>query len=119
MSDSGISQGPELNLGVEKSRAEAIVRCTGRVTSDTASMLKTTVRPLISEFQRVLLDLTNVTFLDSSGLGTIVGLWVAAKKEKHELKITNANKRIIDLFLMSNLGSIFEGHHDYLGATPD
>jgi len=41
------------------------------------------------------------------------------KKAKCELKLANANQRIIDLFLMSNLAAIFEGHEDYLGAAPD
>jgi anti-sigma B factor antagonist len=119
MSNSGALQPPELQLDVEKSPDETIVRCSGRITSGTSELLKTTIRPLISDSKRVLLDLTNVSFLDSSGLGTIVGLWVTAKKEKRELRITKANQRIIDLFLMSNLAPIFEGHTEFLGATPD
>jgi anti-sigma B factor antagonist len=65
------------------------------------------------------IDLTNVSFLDSSGLGAIVGFWVSAKRTKHQLKLANAHQRIVDLFLMSNLAPIFEGHDDYLGVTPD
>jgi hypothetical protein len=36
-----------------------------------------------------------------------------------KLKVFNANKRIIDLFLMSNLAPILEGHEEFLGITPD
>ena len=110
---------PELKLDVEKTPQEIIVRCAGRITSGTAEQLKTTVRPLIPDNKRIVLDLTNVSFLDSSGLGAIVGFWVSAKKAKHELKLANANQRIVDLFLMSNLAAIFQGHDEYLGATPD
>jgi anti-sigma B factor antagonist len=119
MSHSGAVPSPELKLDVEKTEAETTVRCTGRITSGTSEQLKSTVRPLIPDTKRVVLDLTNVSFLDSSGLGTIVGLWVTAKQAKHELKIVNANQRIIDLFLMSNLAPIFSGHDEYLGVTPD
>jgi anti-sigma B factor antagonist len=108
-----------LKLDVEKTALETTVRCTGRITSTTAESLKTTVRPLIPGTKRIVMDLTNVGFLDSSGLGTIVGLWVTAKKGSCELKLVKANQKIIDLFLMSNLASILEGHQEYLGLTPD
>ena len=110
---------PDLKIEVEKKPEEAIVHCTGRITSATSEMLKSIVRPLISEAKRIVLDLTDVNYLDSSGLGTLVGFWVSAKKVKCELKIVNANKRIIDLFLMSNLAPILEGHEEFLGITPD
>jgi anti-sigma B factor antagonist len=110
---------PELKIEVEKKPEQTTVHCAGRITSGTAEMLKGIVRPVISEAKRVVLSLTDVSFLDSSGLGTIVGLWVSAKKAKCDLKIVNANKRIIDLFLMSNLAPILEGHKEFLGMTPD
>ncbi len=48
-----------------------------------------------------------------------MGFWVSAKKAKSQLKIVNANKRIIDLFLMSNLAPVLEDHEEFLGTTPD
>jgi anti-sigma B factor antagonist len=119
MSNPGAGLSPELKVEVEKTPTQTIVRCTGRITSSTAELLKSTVRPLIPDTQRILIDLTSVSFLDSSGLGAIVGFWVSAKKAKHELRLANANERIVDLFLMSNLAPIFEGHDEYLGVTPD
>jgi anti-sigma B factor antagonist len=119
MSLTGAVPSPQLKLDVEKTAVETSVRCTGRITSTTAEFLKTTVRPLIPGAKRIVMVLTNVSFLDSSGLGTIVGLWVTAKKANCELKLVKANQKIIDLFLMSNLASILEGHEEYLGLTPD
>jgi len=119
MSLTGAVPSPQLELDVEKTELETTVRCTGRITSTTAEFLKTTVRPLIPGAKRIVLDLTGTSFLDSSGLGTIVGLWVTAKKANSELKLVKANQKIIDLFLMSNLASILEGHEEYLGLTPD
>ena len=119
MSLTGAVPSSDLTIEVEKKPEEIIVRCAGRITSGTSEMLKGTVRPLISETKQVVLDLTDVSFLDSSGLGTIVGFWVSAKKAKSQFKIVNANKRIIDLFLMSNLAPILEGHQEFLGITPD
>ena len=119
MSLTGAVPSPQLKLDVEKTVVETSVRCTGRITSTTAEFLKTSVRPLIPGAKRIVMDLTNVGFLDSSGLGTIVGLWVTAKKANCDLKLVKANHKIIDLFLMSNLASILEGHEEYLGLTPD
>jgi anti-sigma B factor antagonist len=119
MSNPGAGLSPELKVEVEKTPTQTIVRCAGRITSGTAELLKSTVRPLIPDTQRIVIDLTNVSFLDSSGLGAIVGFWVSAKKAKNELRLANANQRIVDLFLMSNLAPIFEGHDEYLGVTPD
>jgi len=119
MALTGAVPSPQLKLDVEKTAVETTVRCTGRITSSTAELLKTTVRPLVPGAKRIVMDLTNVGFLDSSGLGTIVGLWVTAKKANCELKLVKANQKIIDLFLMSNLASILEGHGEYLGFTPD
>jgi anti-sigma B factor antagonist len=119
MSNTGTGLSPELKIEVEKTPEQTIVRCAGRITSGTSELLKSAVRPLIPDTPRVVIDLTNVSFLDSSGLGAIVGFWVSAKRAKHQLKLANANQRIVDLFLMSNLAAIFEGHDEYLGVTPD
>ena len=65
---------PKLDLATDKTPTETIVHCTGKITSDTAQSLKMTVKPLLSESKTVVLDLKNVSYMDSSGLGTIVGL---------------------------------------------
>ena len=119
MSLTGAVPSPQLKLDVETTAMETTVHCAGRITSSTAELLKMTVRPLIPAAKHIVMDLTNVSFLDSSGLGTIVGLWITAKKANCELKLVKANQKIVDLFLMSNLASILEGHEEYLGLTPD
>jgi anti-anti-sigma factor len=55
-----------------------------------------------------------VSYLDSSGLGSIVGLWVNAKKNHCDLKLIRLNDRIKDLLRISNLGTL-EGDQDYFG----
>ena len=58
----------------------AIVSCHGRLTSEHAPHLRTKVHTLLADEKRIVLDFQGVSFMDSSGLGTIVGLWVNAKK---------------------------------------
>jgi len=100
---------PELTLNIEKSPAQTTVHCTGRVTARSSELLLNTVRPLIPETKRVVLDLSHLEYLDSSGLGTIVRLWMTGKKANCELKVVNLSPRIKDLFTLTNISSIFEG----------
>jgi anti-sigma B factor antagonist len=109
----------ELNLETVRTPEEIVVRCTGRITSGTTAQLQTAVRELIPQTKCVVLDLTDVSYMDSSGLGALVGLYVSAKKQHCGLKLINLNQRLQDLFRLTNLASIFKGHEDFLGATPD
>jgi len=104
----------ELKLETEKKPEAVLVHCTGRIVSGTSAYLQDTVRPLIAENKRVALDLTNVSYLDSSGLGSIVGLWVNAKRNHCDLKLLRLNERIKELLRISNLGTL-EGDQDYFG----
>jgi anti-sigma B factor antagonist len=52
------------------------------------------------------LDLTNVSFMDSSGLGTIVGLYISAKAAECQLRLVNLNHRVKELFRLTRLGEI-------------
>ncbi len=112
---------PEAQLTLEtvKNPAENVVRCTGRITSATSEQLQSAVRNLISDKKRIVLDLTNASYVDSSGLGTLVGLYVSCKKNGAPLKLVNLTPRLKDLFSMTNLAPIFEGRDDMLGHTPD
>ena len=107
----------ELNLTTDSTSTEIIVHCTGKITSNTIQSLKATVKPLFSESITVVMDLTNVNHLDSSGLGAIVGLYVSAKTSKSQLKLINLNERIKELFSITRLGQFLaEGRDpDYLG----
>ena len=103
----------ELMLSVEKLPAEVIVHCTGKITSHSTEKLVETVRPLIGESPRVILDLTHVEYLDSSGLGAVVRLWVSAKKASVELRVVNLSQRLKDLFTLTNISSLFEGQENF------
>jgi anti-anti-sigma factor len=109
----------ELTLETIKNPNEIVVRCTGRINSGTTGKLQSTVRSLLPETNRLVLDLSDVNHMDSSGLGTIVGLYVSAKRQSCELKLINLNQRLKELFRITKLGKIFEGHEDMLGYTPD
>jgi len=52
-------------------------------------------------------------------MGTLVKLWISAKRADCELRVVKLNERIKDLLRISNLSKILEGdqeYHKYLGA---
>ena len=71
---------PELKLETIRTPEEITVRCAGRITSATTGLLQTTVRNLLPETKSLVLDLTDVNHMDSSGLGAVVGLYVSARR---------------------------------------
>ena len=85
-----------------------VVRCTGRLTAETSAHLKTEVKALLPDKRRLILDLTELAYMDSSGLGTLVGLYISAKGAKCELQLLNLSPRIRELLSMTNLLSVFE-----------
>jgi anti-anti-sigma factor len=96
---------PILGLTIIKEGNE-LVHCSGRITSDTVQALKTTVKPLFSERKQVLLDLTDVNYVDSSGLGAIVGLYISAKFSNCQLKVMYSNERLKKLFSIAKLDQL-------------
>jgi anti-anti-sigma factor len=81
--------------------------CHGRLVSETASQIKEAVKPLIPKGGRIDLDLTDLAHMDSSGLGTLVGLKVSALKEGYcRLRLINLSPRVAELLRLSNLTNL-------------
>jgi len=100
---------PQLKLETEQNGSETTVRATGRITLETAPALENTLRDLMREAKHIVLDLTNVDYVDSAGLGALVSVYMHAKRTKSGLKIANPKQRIWDLFNRSGLALVFEG----------
>jgi len=92
---------------------EVIVRCVGKLTVEHAEILKNHVKSMIPQKKRIILDLNEITEMDSSGLGTLVSLYVSARKGNCELLLINYSKPVRHLLGLTNLLSVFEaaGRH--------
>ncbi len=97
---------PAPSVTVIRQLTDAIVRCNGRITSDTTHALKAVVKPLFSDSKRVVLDLTDVSYVDSSGLGAIVGLYISAKLANCRLTIIYSNQTVKSLFRLTKLDQL-------------
>jgi anti-anti-sigma factor len=97
-----------LNLHTYAWEDATVVRCTGRLTAETSPQLKTEVKALLQQKRRLILDLSELGYMDSSGLGTLVGLYISAKGAKCELQLHNLSPRIRELLSITNVLSVFE-----------
>lgn len=84
------------------------IKCHGRIVSDTAGQLKEIVKPLIPAGGRIVVDLTDVEYVDSSGLGTLVGLKASALNAGYcRLELVNLSPRVADLLRLTKLTQLF------------
>jgi anti-anti-sigma factor len=98
---------------VEKTEDEDVgtittITCHGRLVNENSGQIKELVKPLLPQGGRIVLDLTDLAYLDSSGLGTLVGLKVSAAKEGYcRLELVNLSPRVKELLRLSNLTQLF------------
>ena len=84
------------------------VKCHGRLTSATGEALHAEVKGLIEQGGHILIDCSDVPFVDSSGLGVLVGLKVSAISRGYcTLELVNLQPRISDLLNLTKLTSLF------------
>ncbi|MGE5206368.1 MAG: STAS domain-containing protein [Chlamydiota bacterium] len=91
-----------------------VVECRGRLVREATDQLRQTVKPLIAQTSCLVLDLTDLAHMDSSGLGALVGLYVSAKTTGCQLQLINLNQRIRQLLGMTHLLSAFEACGKYM-----
>lgn len=106
-----------LSLDIETKGSQSIVHCHGRLVSETGNILYTAVRELIRENHCIVLDLTDVKFVDSMGLGTLVRIYVSCKSGGASLQLVNLGKQIRELLGITNLFSVFADMCEH-GITP-
>jgi len=103
------TQAPPISLTVtiERKGDECLVHCRGKLVSGVCSFFYNKVHPLIPDSKRIVLDFTDLEWIDSMGLGTLVRLYVAAKRVGCQLQLINLGKRVKELLGLTNLLGIF------------
>jgi anti-sigma B factor antagonist len=96
-----------LSVDIDRDGPSAVVRCGGKLVAGVNDFLYTEVSRLIPECKRIVLDLTDLAYMDSMGLGTVIRLYVSAKAAGCELELVNVGARIRQLLGMTNLLSVF------------
>jgi anti-sigma B factor antagonist len=113
MTQEATSPAQDLKLETHQTPEATIVSCSGKITSDTVTFLHSTVQPLIPGSKRLVLDLTNVNYMDSSGIGMLVRVWMSSRRANCAFGVVKLNERLQDLLRIPNLSKILEGDHEF------
>jgi anti-sigma B factor antagonist len=107
-----------VKINVREVANATLLEVTGRVTlGDSGPSLQEKVRELLdSGHKNIILDLGGVTFLDSSGLGQLVGSYATAASRGGEIRLLNLNKRVYDLMQITKLYTVFAIYTDQKAA---
>jgi len=91
-----------------------VVDVSGRITlGEGSSMLREMVRDLIDKgHTKIVLNLGDVNYIDSSGIGELVSGFSAVKGQGGELKLLNLTKKVHDLLQITKLYTVFDVHTD-------
>jgi anti-sigma B factor antagonist len=88
-----------------------ILHCAGRlVYGDEAAAFRDRIKNLLFGTRQIVVNLSEIEYIDSGGLGTLVGLLASARNRSAEIKLVNPNQRVIDLFRRTRLQTIFKAY---------
>ena len=99
----------QLKLGVRVVDGVSIVDCRGRLLfGDESGALRDTVKNLLAESKNIVINLGETTYIDSGGLGTLVGLYTSAQNAGGMVKLCNLQQRVTDLLQVTKLLTVFD-----------
>jgi anti-sigma B factor antagonist len=96
-----------------------ILDLSGRITLGEGSVqLRDAVRDLISKgSKRILLNLAEVNYIDSSGIGELVSAFTSVRNQGGEMKLLNLTKKVHDLLQITKLYTVFDIKDDEAAAV--
>lgn len=90
-----------------------VIKLSGRITlgSGDVKLRDKLVEELEKGKKKIVLDLGEVSFMDSAGLGELVAAYTSAKRHGAQVKLSNLTKKIDDLLDITRLSSVFETYN--------
>jgi anti-sigma B factor antagonist len=96
-----------LTFEIEREGDKAVVKCHGRLVAGTTEELYQEVKKLLPQTKVVVVDLADLTYVDSTGLGTLVRLHATARRQGCEFKLLHLGKQLRNVLKLTNLLSVF------------
>jgi anti-sigma B factor antagonist len=87
-----------------------VVEVSGKITLGEGDVkLRDSIHELLNKKKnKIVLDLGNVSYIDSAGIGELISAYTAAKRNNAQLKLVNLTKKIQDLLQVTQLLTVFE-----------
>lgn len=96
-----------------------VVDMSGRITLGEGSViLRETVKDLLAKGQKkILLNLGDVSYIDSSGIGELVSAFTSVRNQGGQLKLLKLTKKVHDLLQITKLYTVFDIKDDEVAAV--
>ena len=108
----------ELNITTRQVEGIIILDLSGSIAlGETSAKLHEALRDLVNEGKRkILINLKNVSGIDSSGLGSLIAGYTTVEKSGGQLKLVNLTQRTIELMTITKLFTVFDIFEDEMTA---
>jgi len=100
-----------LNVATREVDGVTILDLSGRITlgDDSSGKLRETVREILAKgSKKILVNLGDVSYIDSSGLGELVSTYTTASNQGAKVKLLNVQKKVQDLLQITKLYTVFD-----------
>jgi anti-sigma B factor antagonist len=108
-----------VKAAVRHSGNVAIVDLSGRITlGEGSGLLRSTIKDLVAAGQnKILLNLKDVGYIDSAGLGEMVGSYASVTNQGGSIKLLNVQSKVGDLLQITKLFTVFASYTDEAEAV--
>jgi anti-sigma B factor antagonist len=103
--------------GITESAGRLIVALEGEIDLEQAGAVRRALLDSLKKGRNVLVDLSQVTYIDSSGIASLVEGLQVARKQKSELALVAVSQRVRRVLELARLDKVFQIHPDLAAAT--
>ena len=98
-----------LKIETRQTDGVTVMSCHGRIVfGEEATALRENLKRVLGSTRQVVLNLAGVTYIDSGGLGTLVGVYSSARASGADIKLTGLGQRLRDVLQITKLATVFE-----------
>lgn len=99
---------PAVEISLEANAEVVTIRLGGELVASSCGAVRDTVLEAVGRKPRtVVVDMAGVPFIDTSGLGVLVGLRATLRSRKIEFALANLTERVQNIFRMTKLNAVF------------
>src|SRR5467141_4272758 len=109
-----------LKMETDISGDVVILYCAGRlVFGDETAAFRERIKNILLGAKQIVVNLSGIDYVDSGGLGTLVGMLASTRNRHGEIKLVRPNQRVTDLLHRTRLNTVFKSYetdHDAVTA---
>ena len=107
-----------LTIKTRQTDVATVVALAGRLTlGDSATQLRETLQQMVADgARRIVLNLAELHYIDSSGIGLLVSSYATMNRVGGQIKLASLNSRVKDLLLITKLLTVFEVYEHEIAA---